>query len=66
MVVRPGKTGHILQRGMTNEQGQYALVLHTHNADHGKLIIIQSQGVEKTLELKFDPDDRTTERGGAC
>jgi hypothetical protein len=62
VVIRDSKTGQVLQQGVTNQQGQFSLVLHIHNEDRGMLISIQSEGVEKTLELQFDPADNTTER----
>jgi hypothetical protein len=62
VVIRHGKTGQVLERGVTNQQGQFSIVLHVHNEDQGMLITIHSEGVEKTLELQFDPEDRTTER----
>ena len=62
VVIRDSKTGQVLQQGVTNQQGQFSLVLHIHNEDRGMRITIQSEGVEKTLELQFDPADNTTER----
>ena len=62
VVIRDSKTGQILQQGLTNQQGQYTLVLHVHNEDKGRSLTIQSEGIEKTFELRFDPDDRATER----
>ncbi len=62
VVVRDVKTGKVLQSGVTNRQGQYSLLLHIHNEDLRKLIKIQSQGAEETLELQFDPNDKTKER----
>jgi hypothetical protein len=62
VVIRDNKTGQILQQGVTNQQGQFTLILHVHNEDKGRALVVQSEGVEKTLELQFNPDDRTTER----
>jgi hypothetical protein len=62
VIIRERQTGQVLQQGVTDQRGQFVLVLHVHNEDLGKLITVQSQGVEKTLELQFDPDNRTTER----
>jgi len=62
VLVRESQNGQVLQQGVTDQRGQFTLVLHVHNEDLGKLIIVQSQGVEKTLELQFDPNDSTTER----
>jgi hypothetical protein len=62
VIIRDKKTGQILQQGMTNQQGQFTLVLHVHNEDKGRSLAVQSEGVEKTLELQFDPDNRATER----
>ena len=62
VVIRDSKTGQILQQGVTNQQGQFTLVLHVHNEDRGQSLTIQSEGIEKTLQLQFNPDDRTTER----
>lgn len=62
VVVRFTKTGKVLQRGRTDIQGKFSLVLHVHNEDVGKEIIVQSQGLEKSLPLQFDPNDATTER----
>jgi hypothetical protein len=62
VVIRDSKTGQILQQGVTNQQGQFTLVLHVHNEDRGQSLIIQSEGAEKTFALQFNPDDRTTER----
>jgi hypothetical protein len=62
VVIRDKKTGQILQQGMTNQQGQFTLLLHVHNEDKGRSLAVQSEGVEKTLELQFDPDNRATER----
>jgi hypothetical protein len=62
VIIRDKKTGEILQQGITNQQGQFTLVLHVHNEDKGRSLAVQSEGVEKTLELQFNPDDRATER----
>jgi hypothetical protein len=62
VVIRDSKNGEILQRGTTDQRGRFSLILHLHNEDQGRLLIVQSQGAEKTLELQFDPNDRTTER----
>ncbi len=62
VVVRDVKSGKVLNSGVTNRQGLYSLLLHIHNKDLRKLIKIQSQGAEETLELQFDPNDKTTER----
>jgi hypothetical protein len=62
VVIRDGKTGQVLKQGVTNQQGQFSLVLHIHNEDRGMLVTIQIEGVEKTLELQFDSADSTTER----
>ncbi len=62
VVVRWSKTGKILEQGVTNQQGQYSIVLHVHDDDVGKLIMIQSQGIEKSVTLQFDPADKTQER----
>jgi hypothetical protein len=62
VVIRDSKTGEILQSGVTDQRGRFSLLLHLHNEDRGRLLTVQSQGAEKTLEVQFDPDDRTTER----
>jgi hypothetical protein len=62
VMIRDSKTGQVLLQGVTNQQGQFSLVLHIHNEDRGMLITIQSEGAEKSLELQFDPADNTTER----
>ena len=62
VIVRFTKTGKVLQRGRTDTQGKFSLVLHVHNEDVGKEITVQSQGLEKSLSLQFDPNDATTER----
>jgi hypothetical protein len=62
VIIRDQKTGQILQQGMTNQQGQFTLVLHVHNEDKGRSLAVQSEGVEKILELQFDPENRATER----
>ncbi|MEE9146623.1 MAG: hypothetical protein V3U27_04415, partial [Candidatus Tectomicrobia bacterium] len=62
VVVRWSKTGKILEQGVTNQQGQYSIVLHVHDDDVGKLIKIQSQDIEKPVTLQFDPADKTQER----
>jgi hypothetical protein len=62
VIIRDKKTGQILQQGMTNQRGQFTLILHVHNEDKGRSLAVQSEGVEKSLELQFNPDDHTTER----
>ena len=62
VVIRDSKTGQVLQQGVTNQQGQFSFLLHIHNEDRGMLITIESEGVEKTLEIQFNPEDSTTER----
>lgn len=62
VTIRDSKTGQILQQGVTNQQGQFTLVLHVHNEDQGRSLTIQSEGVEKTFVLQFEPADRATER----
>jgi hypothetical protein len=62
VVVRDSKSGEVLQRGVTDQRGQFSLILHLHNEDRGKFLTVQCQSAEKTLELQFDPDNRTAER----
>ncbi|RMF93717.1 MAG: hypothetical protein D6736_01285 [Nitrospinota bacterium] len=60
--VRDGESGQLLQRGRTDQQGRYSLLLHVHNADLGRVVTVQTPGAQKRLELRFNPVDRTTER----
>lgn len=62
VVVRFRESGQELQRGMTDAKGQFSLLLHVHNEDAGKQIIVRSEGVEKSVALQFDPNDTTKER----
>ena len=62
VVVRDSTSGEVLQRGVTDQRGQFSLLLHLHNEDRGKLLTVQCQGVEKTLEFQFDPENHTAER----
>ena len=62
VLVRDSKTGEVLQRGVTDQRGHFSLILHLHNEDRGKFLAVQCQNAEKTLELQFDPENRTTER----
>lgn len=62
VIVRDVKTKKELQRGLTDADGKFSIVLHVHNSDVGKQVVLESAGVAKQLELKFEPDDLTTER----
>jgi hypothetical protein len=62
VVVRDVKTKKELQRGLTDADGKFSIVLHVHNSDVGKLVLLESGGVAKQLELTFEPDDIATER----
>lgn len=62
VVVRFQESGKELQRGTTDAKGHFSLLLHVHNEDAGKQIIVRSQGVEKSVALQFDPNDTTIER----
>ncbi|GIX48904.1 MAG: hypothetical protein KatS3mg131_3115 [Candidatus Tectimicrobiota bacterium] len=64
VVVRDAASGQVLQRGITDAQGRFALVLHVHNEDLGRQVVVQSDGAQQTLTLQFDPADTTTERRG--
>ena len=62
VVVKDVATQQIMQRGTTDTEGKYSLVLHVHNGDVGKIVLLQSAGIAKQLALQFDPSDLTTER----
>ena len=62
VVVRFADSQQLLSSGVTNEHGEYRLILHVHNDDLGKIIVIESQGSQERLTLKFDPNDATNER----
>jgi hypothetical protein len=62
IVVQDTTTKQIMQRGVTDGEGKFMLVLHVHNGDVGKVVWIQSAGIAKQLTLQFDPSDVTTER----
>lgn len=62
VVARFADSQQPLNSGVTNEQGEYDLLLHVHNADLGKVIVIESQGGQERFTVVFDPSDSTTER----
>ena len=62
VVVRFADSQQLLSSGVTNEHGEYNLILHVHDADLGKIIVIESQGSQERLTLEFDPNDATNER----
>lgn len=62
VVVQDATTKQTMQRGVTDGEGKYTLVLHVHNGDVGKVVRVQSAGIAKQLTLQFDPKDVTTER----
>ncbi len=62
VVVRDARTNKELQRGLTDVDGKFSLVLHVHNSDVGKLVLLQSSGVSKQLELQFEPRNIAVER----
>lgn len=62
VVAQDAKTKKIMQRGVTDMEGKYSMVLHVHNADVGKLVLLQSAGITKQLVLEFEPSDVSTER----
>ena len=62
VVVRDAQTNKELQRGLTDADGKFSIVLHVHNSDVGKRVVLESAGVSKQLALQFEPNDVTTER----
>ena len=62
VVVRDAKTNRELQRGLTDADGKFSLLLHVHNSDVGKRVVLQCGGVSQLLELQFEPGDLSTER----
>jgi hypothetical protein len=62
VVIRDSKTGEVLQSGVTDQRGHFSILVHLHNEDRGRMLSVQSQGTEKTLEVQFDPDNHTAER----
>ena len=62
VVVRDAITNKELQRGLTDADGKFSLVLHVHSSDVGKRVLLQSSGVSKQLTLQFEPGDIATER----
>ena len=62
VVVRDAKTNKIRNRGVTDAQGNFSLVLHVHNSDRGNMVVVQASATSQKLDLKFDPDDMTTDR----
>jgi hypothetical protein len=62
VVVRDAKTGQVLQRGVTNQEGHFRLVLHMHSDDLGREVVVSCQNSRATVKVNFDPNDATTER----
>lgn len=62
VVAQDAATQQIMQRGVTDTEGKYTLVLHVHNGDVGKIVLLQSAGQSKQIALQFDPSDLTTVR----
>lgn len=62
VTVLDAATQRIMQRGVTDAAGKYSLVLHVHNGDVGKVVLVQSAGISRQITLQFDPGDVTTVR----
>ncbi len=54
--------GRILATTDTSRSGYYSIHLHLHNSNHGDKLLIRSGTGEKELIVRFDPDDKTTQR----
>jgi hypothetical protein len=62
VVARDATTGQMLQRGVTDQEGRYRLVLHIHNDGLGRQIVVSCQNSQTTITVDFDPNDTVTER----
>ena len=47
----------------TNDQGYYEVLFHLHNSNLGDEIILNLGEVTKKHKVKFDPEDKFTNRG---
>lgn len=62
VVVRDATTGEVLQQGTTDQEGRYRLVLHIHNDDLGREVVVSCLNSQATVKLDFDPNNPTAER----
>jgi len=62
VVVRDA-AGNFLATTDTSGSGYYAIRLHLHNSNLGDRLLIHSPAGKKELIVRFDPNDKTTERG---
>jgi len=61
-VVIRDRGGQILGTIDVGVTGYYQVHLHLHNSDLGEKLLVHSEAGEKELIVKFDPNDKTTER----
>lgn len=62
LVVIKDKTGLVLKTAKTGFDGSYKILLHLHNKDLGKELIIAANNIEKKLKVTFNPSDAKTDR----
>lgn len=59
-VVEPG--GAVLATTNTGRTGKFQFVLHLHDEDAGRMLILRSGPLTREFRLTFDPNDTRTER----
>jgi hypothetical protein len=61
-VVIKDPTGGVLGSTEAGGSGYYNIQLHFHDSDAGRTVLVESEAGKKELIVKYNPNDRTTER----
>jgi hypothetical protein len=62
LVVVKDRADNVLGTTTTSSSGYYQLRLHLHNSDLAEKLVIHSQAGQRELTVRFEPDNKTTER----
>ena len=57
-----GSGGEVLGTTDTNRAGKFQFVLHLHDEDAGRMLIVRSGATSREFRLTFDPGNRRAER----
>ena len=62
LVVVKDNKDKVLGSAKTGSNGSYKILLHIHNGDIGKEVLIIANKIEKKFKITFDPSNKSTER----
>ena len=62
MVVVKDNKDKVLGSAKTDSNGSYKILLHIHNEDFGREVLIVANKIEKKFKITFDTSNKSTER----